>query len=270
MEQLRNEIVGLDRERAGKQKQVDFLDDEITGLRQLFEKGLTPKARLLALERERSALEGQIGRSIADRAKAETGIGEAELQIKQIQQKFFEEVSKDIGEVRTKIADLRERYAVARDVLRRLDIIAPTSGTVQNLRVFTVGAVIRPGEPLIDIVPAEDKLIVHAHFSPQHADSVRPEMMAEVRFPSFHLRNLPMIPGKVRSISRDRLVDEATKEPYFLAIVQVTESDLPQELRGRLTPGLPAEVIVPTGERTVLEYLVEPLTATLRKTMREQ
>jgi len=269
MEQLGSEIVGLERERGAKEQQVKILNDEIVGLRQLFEKGLTPKARLLALERERSALEGQIGRSIADKAKSETAIGETELQIKQIQQKFYEEVSREIVETRSKIVDLRERFRVAQDVLHRLDVLAPSTGTLQGLRVFSAGAVIRAGEPLADIVPSEDDLIIQAHFTPFDADNVRPGAKAEVRFPSFHYRTLPMIPGEIRSVSRDRLLDEVSKQPYFLALIRVDPKDLPPELQGRLKPGLPAEVVVPTGERTVAQYLIEPLSNILRKTMRE-
>jgi len=270
IEQLRNEIVGLDRERSGKEKQIAFLDDEIGGLRELFDKGLTQKGRLLALERERSALEGQVGRNMADRAKAENAIGESELQILQVQQKFFEEVVKEIVDTRNKIADVRERFGVSRDVLRRLEIVSPIGGTVQNLRVYTQGGVIRSGEPLIDIVPSEDRLIIRAHFSPLHANNVRPGLKAELRFPSFPSRTIPIVLGEVTSISRDRMVDDATKEPYFLALVEAPEANLPDQLRGHLTAGMPADVVVPTGERTVFGYLLDPLTNTVRKTMREQ
>jgi HlyD family secretion protein/S-layer protein transport system membrane fusion protein len=268
--QMRTEISGLKREQAGREQQVGFLVDEIAGLRQLFEKGLAPKTRLLALEREKAALEGQIGRSLADQAKAENGIAEAELQIRQLRQNYFEQVVKELVDVRAKIADLRERITVARDVLRRLDVISPVTGTVQGLQVFTVGAVIRPGQPLVDVVPEDDNLIIQAQFSPMDSESLQPGREGEVRFVSFVNRTLPIIPGTIRSVSRDRLVDEATKQSYYLAVVVVNQKDLPEELKGRLTSGLPAEVMISTTERTVVEYLVQPLMATLRKTMRER
>ncbi len=270
MVQLRTEIGGLVEEQEGRTRQVAFLVDEITGLKELFDRGHAPKTRLLALEREKAALEGQIGRSKADQAKAENGINEADLQIRQLRQQFFEQAIKDLVDVRSKISDLREKVTVSRDVLRRLDVFAPTTGTVQNMKVFTVGAVIRSGEPLIDVVPDNDELIVQAQFSPSDIDSFRIGSQAEIRFSSFHNRSLPMIPGTVRSISRDRLIDEATKQPYYLVIVAVNQSVLPSELTGKVMPGLPIESIVPTTERTVVEYLVQPLMSTLRKTMRER
>lgn len=270
MVQLRTEIGGLVEEQEGRTRQVAFLVDEISGLKELFDRGHAPKTRLLALEREKAALEGQIGRSKADQAKAENGINEADLQIRQLRQQFFEQAIKDLVDVRSKISDLREKVTVSRDVLRRLDVFAPVTGTVQNMKVFTVGAVIRSGEPLIDVVPDNDELIVQAQFSPSDIDSFQIGSQAEIRFSSFHNRSLPMIPGTVRSISRDRLIDEATKQPYYLVIVAVNQSALPSELTGKVMPGLPIEIIIPTTQRTVVEYLVQPLMSTLRKTMRER
>lgn len=268
-DQLRTEIDGVDRERAGMEQQVAFLEDELAGLRTLYEKGLQPKSRLLALEREKSRLEGGIGRSIADRAKAENGIGEAELQIQQLRQKRQEDIGTELVDVREKSADLSQRLAVARDVLRRLDVLSPTEGTVQNLRVFTQGAVIRAGEPLLDIVPSNDNLIIQAHISPLDVNNIQVDKLAEVRFPSFHSRTIPIINGRITSLSRDRLMDEATRQPYFLALIVVDKQSIAPEFRDKMTPGLNAEVVVPTGERTVFHYLVEPLTNTLRSTFRE-
>jgi HlyD family secretion protein/S-layer protein transport system membrane fusion protein len=270
IEQLKQEIQGLEKERDGKERQVAFLNDEIDGLRDLFSRGIASKQRLLALERERASQTGAIGRALADKAKSEQAINEAELQITQAKQQFFEQVIKDLVDTRGKIADLRQRVTVARDVLRRLDVVAPTAGTIQGLKVFTVGAVIRAGDALLDIAPEEDELIVQAQFAPIDVDNVRPGLAAEVRFPSFQNRVMPMIPGTIRSVSRDRMYDEASKQSYFLGIIVVNQKDLPEDLRGRLTSGLPADLIVPTKERTVVQYLVEPLMNTLRKTMRER
>lgn len=267
---LKKEIQALENEKESKERQVAFLIDEIAGLRELFQKGLTPKGRLLALEREKANLEGQIGRSIADRSKALNNISESELQIKQLNQRFEEDVSKEITEVRTRLSDIREKYFVAEDVLRRLDIKSPTTGVVQNLRVFTIGAIIRSGEPLLEVVPDHDELIVQAHVSPNDVDMLRAGMAAEVRFTTFHSRTIPVISGVVISVSRDRLVDEASKQPYFLVQVRVTEDNLPQELQGRLVAGLPAEVLIPTGERTLIQYIAQPLTNALRKSLREK
>lgn len=269
-ETYRTEIEGIDEELAGMRQQGVYLDDEITGLKSLYEQDLVPKPRLLALQRERAALTGRIGRSIADRSKAQKGIAEASLQIRQVRQQFYEEVADQLAKTRTEANDIRQKFTVAQDQVRRINVVSPVTGAAQNLKVFTQGAVIAPGAPLVDVVPDTTDLIVQAHFSPNDVDNLRAGMDAEVRFPSFHSRTLPEINGKVRSISGDRLVDEATQLPYFLGLISVPNAELPAEIRGKLTAGMGAEVVVPTGERTVLEYIWEPITKALRNTGREE
>lgn len=269
-ETYRTEIEGIDEELAGMRQQGAYLDDEITGLKSLYEQDLVPKPRLLALQRERAALTGRIGRSIADRSKAQKGIAETSLSIRQTRQQFYEEVSKQLSETRTQVNDIREKFTVAQDQVRRIRVVSPVSGSAQNLKVFTQGAVVGAGAPLVDIVPDNTDLIVQAHFSPNDIDNLRPGMDAEVRFPSFHSRTLPEINGKVQSVSGDRLTDEHTGNPYFLAQISVPNAELPAEIKGKLTAGMSAEVVVPTGERTVLEYIWEPITKALRNTGREE
>ena len=164
-EQLRQEIEGLDQQRKANEQQIKFINDELVDVRGLYEKSLVSKTRWLALERERARLAGEIGRAMSERAKAEKSIGETELQIQQTKQKFQEDVSRELVDTREKLRDLRNKFVVARDAFRRLDVAAPVTGRVQNLRVFTVGAVVRAGEPLLEIAPDQDKLVVQAHIS---------------------------------------------------------------------------------------------------------
>lgn len=268
--QFQSEIEGIERQTTGLREQVAYLDDELTGLRTIYEKGLVPRPRLLALERERASLNGSIGRLQADRSKAQQGIGEISLKVRQIQQQFYEEVSQQIAEIRVKVADIREREVVAADTVKRINLTSPANGVVQNVRVSTIGQVIRPGEPMLDVAPEDEDLLIHAQFSPADVDNVRNGMRAEVRLSSFHSRTVPVLEGTIESISRDRIFDEANKTAYFLAIVRVDDKNLPKDVADKMTAGMPAEVIVPTGERTVLQYLFEPLSNTLRKTMREE
>jgi HlyD family type I secretion membrane fusion protein len=172
--------------------------------------------------------------------------------------------------VQAQLADMRSKYTVAQDIAKRISVPSPVDGTAQNLRVFTEGAVVRTAEPLVDIVPEHGDFVINAQFSPNDVDSVRQGAKAELRFSSFHSRTIPVIQGRVASVSTDRLVDEATHAPYFLAIVRIRDGDLPPEVRGKLVAGMPAEVVVPTGDRTLLQYLFNPLTNALRKTMREK
>lgn len=269
-DQFQSEIEGIDRQTQGLKDQLGYINDELGDLRKIYEKGLVPRPRLLALEREQASLSGSIGRLTADRAKAVQGLSDTQLKIRQIKQEFYTEVSQAIAETRLKLNEVTEKELVASDAQKRVKVLAPVSGTAQSLRVYTEGAVIRPAEPLIDIAPDTKDYIIQAHFSPTDVDNIHPGMVTEVRLPAFHSRKIPILNGKIESISRDRLTDAEGKTSYFLAIVRVDINQLPPEFRSRVTAGMPAEVIVSTGERTVLQYLFSPLRDTLRKTMREE
>jgi HlyD family type I secretion membrane fusion protein len=268
--QLRDELDGIDRQRDSALSQIKLVDDELDGLRRVYEKGLVPKPQVLARERDRAQLDGAVGRLSADYSKGQNSIGEVDMQIRQVQETFGQQVSEQLVEVRVKKADLQQRELVAADLVRRVTVTSPVNGTVQNMRSLTEGAVVRPGEPMAEVVPLNDELDIQAHFTPANVDNVKVNMEAEVRFPTFPSRSTPMIKGRVETISRDRLIDEASHQPYFLAVVKVDTSRLSADLQQRLTPGIPAEVIIGTGERTMLQYLLEPLTNTLRHSMREK
>lgn len=267
---LNEEIEGLKREGESANQQLFFIEDELTGVRDLNDKGILPKSRRNALEREKARLDGLVGRNNIEAAKAENSINEIQLQINQLQQKVQEEVANSLQDVRPKIADLREKLRVAKDTLRRSDILAPRAGLVQNVKISTIGQVIRPGDMLLELVPIDEQLVVEAQIQTVDVDSIHTDMVAEVRFPSFHSRTTPLILGKVRTVSSDRLIDEMTRQPYFLAQIGITDTDIPEELIQRLRAGMPAEVVFPTGERTVLEFLLQPLTEAFRSTFRER
>jgi HlyD family secretion protein len=268
--QLHKEIDGISVEKKSTEGQTTYINQELVGLRDLAGKNLVPVTRVYAMERERTRLEGEVGRAEADVAKAESSIAEMNIQIQELTQKFQEDVASSLLDVRQKIADVRERSSVSQDVVNRLAITAPRAGMVQNLKVFTIGQVLRGAEPLLDIVPDNDALVVHAEFSTTDIDNVFAGMSGEIRFPAFHSRTIPVMLGKIESISHDRLVDEATHQYYYLGVVSLNRADIPEEFRSRLRAGMPAEIIVSSGERTVLNYLVGPLSSSLRKTFREQ
>ncbi|WP_375408272.1 HlyD family type I secretion periplasmic adaptor subunit [uncultured Methylobacterium sp.] len=269
VKQLRTEISGLGVEKAATEQQVGFINQELVGLRSLREKNLIPMSRLLVMERERTRLEGVIGRSVADAAKSENGINEAGLQITQLKQKLQEDIAGQLLEARQKGAELREKLAVSQDVLRRLEVRAPRSGVVQSLKVYTVGQVIRSGEALMEIVPNDDTLVVHVQFSPNDLETVHAGMPAEIKFPTFHSRRIPVILGNLETVSRDRLIDEATRQPYFLGIVQISKLQIPETMQNRLVAGMPAEVVITTGERTALNYMVAPFFEAMGRSFNE-
>jgi HlyD family secretion protein len=225
--------------------------------------------RIRGLESDKTRLDGVIGRSITDMAKVQNSISELKAEIQQLYQKFQEEVAAALLDVRLKIADAREHLSITQDMLIRANIVAPISGTVQSLKVFSVGQVVRPGETLLEIVPDSEQLVIYAQFSPTDIDSIRVGQNTEIRFPAFHSRETPMMTGRLESISRDRILDEQSRQFYYLGMISLSRADLPERYRRRIIPGMPAEVIVAAGERTVLAYLTSPLFGSLHKAFRE-
>lgn len=271
-EQLTHEIEGLGQELWSANQQLAFIEDELAAVRQLQAKGLVNKSRVSSLEREKARLEGLAGRNLADTAKVHGSMGELKMQMSQVREKRAEEIGERLTDVRQKLGDLVERAKVARSVLARMDIRAPAAGRVQNInpRIYTVGAVVRPGDTLLEIVPLDAPLVVDARVPVEGIDRLKRGDGVEIRFPAFHGRTTPLVLGRLGSVSRDRLEDEVSHQPYFLARVAVSDADVPPELKGRLRPGLNAEVVFSTGRQTVLSYMVRPLADALSRAFRER
>lgn len=264
------EIEGLKVQKASKERQVAIFAEELKGLRELFEKGYTPRTRILAMEREVASLEGDIGAAVSGIARAQKSIGEANLQIEQTRQRFREEVVGQLREVQVQLSDLREKLTVASDVLERTVIQAPQTGFVQKLSVHTVGGVIRPGEELMQIVPQDGRLVIEAHLSPMDIDQVQVGHSAEARFSAFHTQEIPTIQGVVTVVSADRLTDERTGVPYYLSRIEVSDEELAKIGDRRLIPGMPADVVITTGERTALDYFLKPIEQFSMRAMKEE
>lgn len=270
IQQVREAMLGTEGEKTAGEEQVATIRRELAGLRDLLAKNLVQLPRVLALEREESRLKGVIGRTVADLARSEQTIGETRIQIQQLRQQFLEGVSRDLPAVRKVIAELREKLGVQNDILRRVDITAPQTGVVQGLKVFTVGGVIRPGDVLMEIVPVSDELVIRAQVSPLDVDNVHVGATAEIRFPAFSSRHPPLFFGEVRTLSRDRLLDDTNqRNPYFAAEVSVDQSKMPREFRDKIVAGMSADVIIATGERTALWYILGPMLNRMRFGMRE-
>jgi HlyD family secretion protein/epimerase transport system membrane fusion protein len=270
IEQLQQEISGLQAQHDAQLKQREIYNEELVGLRELFDKGYYPRTRVLSLEREVANLEGEIGQTVSAIARSMKGIGEAELQIIQIRQQFREQIVEQRRDVHQEISSLREKLLVAEDSLDRLIIRAPLSGTVQELKVHTVGGVIRPGEPIMELVPSDDRLVVEAKIAPNDIEVVHLGMEAEVRLTALNLRTTPIILGIITAISRDRIVDPQQDLTYFRGEVVVPEEELDKIEENSLVAGMPADVVIRTGERTVMGYLVKPLTDYLARAFLEE
>lgn len=269
--QFQQEVSGLETQRASANEQIDFIEHELKGLEVLFEKGLTPETRITALKRERSGLNGSVGSLTSQIAVTRGKISETRLAILQLEKSFQEQVTNEISAIVPELAQLKERRATSDLMLSRVDIRAPADGFVHELAIHTVGGVIQPGETLMRIVPEADKLVVSAAVMPQDINKVAKGNPASLVIGAFDQKVVPRLEGTVSFISADLKTDQASGMSFYEVRVDLDESAA-NLLSGReltLLPGMPSEVFIQTGERTMAEYLLDPLTKQLRKTFRE-
>jgi len=267
--QLEEEIVGLNEEIGSQDRQIALLDEEVQSMEALFEKKMVSKQRLLALQRETSELEGERSRNRADIARARQGISEEELNLIELRNDRYAQVLAELRDAQGDILEITERLASAEDILNRTDIIAPIKGTIVGLTVSTIGGVIASRQPLMDIVPLDERLLVKASVNPADIDSIRSGQTAFVRLTAFNQRNLQPIEGRVISVSADSLTNESTGLSYYLARIALPPRG-DQRLQGiEIYPGMQAEVLIQVGERSPMEYLLRPLRDSINRAMRE-
>jgi epimerase transport system membrane fusion protein len=260
MSQLSSKIQGLQGQRSSKQQLMLSYADEVHDLQALLAEGFADKQRLRDIERNHATVIGDIAALSSEIAGSEIQIGETKLQILQLQKEFQEEVADKLSEVQAELYDVSQRVIATTDKVTRTDIKAPSSGRVLGLSVHNIGGVITPGKAILDIVPQQEELIIDARVSPIDIDRVSAGLIADVRFSAFKQALTPKVQGKVINLSADRLTDERSGIPYYQAQIELTP-DSYVKLKGlELVPGMPAEVFINTGERTVFEYLMQPIT----------
>ncbi len=268
--QTQEQIVGLEGQAAAYKRQLQSTHNENNGLRDLFKKGYVPRQRMLELERSEAALEGQIAEVSANILRARQSIEEVNVQIVQAQSDRLAQVANDLRDVQVKLLEIGPKVSSARETLRRTEIRSPYPGVVVGLTAFSVGGVISPGEKIMDVVPEKGGLIVEATVAPEDVKDLHVGMSAEVHLTAYKQRTVPIIHGKVLQVSADRLTDTKTGAGYYLAQVKVDDQELAELKDVRLAPGMPALVMIPTGERSALDYLLRPLTDSLNKSFREK
>lgn len=269
IDQLAAQIDGDRRQLAALERQRALIADELEGALKLLDHGLIQRTRVLALQRDAAALDGRLGELESAVAAKQQAIGETQLSMVSLDSVRADEVARELREVETRIAELEQRVRANRDVLARQDIVAPVAGQVMDLRVFSARGVIAPAQPLMDIVPDRDDLWVTVRVSPTDVDVVRPGQPAQVMLSAFNQRILPPLPGRLVTLSADRLTDEKTGQPYFTARIDL-DSEAQPHLRGiTLTPGMPVQAMIVTGEQTLFHYVLSPLRASLTRAMKE-
>jgi len=268
--QLKEEIQGYIGQTTAKEREIELINKELEGVRELRNKNLVPMNRLTALERDAARIEGERSQLIAATAQAKGKITETELQIIQVDQDLRSEVGKDLAETRTKVSELIERKVAAEDQLKRVDIRAPQNGIVQQLVVHTIGGVVAAGESIMLIVPDADSLTVEVKIAPQDIDQLYLGQVATLRFTAFNVRTTPEIEGKLSLISADITQDQKTGISYYLARITPNPSELAQLGDVKLIPGMPVVAFIKTGARTMLSYLTKPLRDQAEKAFKEK
>jgi HlyD family secretion protein len=269
--QLGEEISGLDAQIKSKGTQLDLISSELRGVQTLYDRQLVPLTRLTSLQREAARLDGEKQQVISAIAETKSKISEAELQIVKIDEDVRSEVGKDLREAQDKESELTQKGVATQDMLNRIDLRAPTSGVVHQLSVHTIGGVIQPGEVLMEIVPNSDDLQIEAKLMSKDIDQVRVGQQSLVRLSAFNQRTTPQLHGVVSYVSADLTQDKQSNAPPYYTIKVTLPSDERHRLGDlQLVSGMPAEVFLQTGSRTMMSYLLKPITDQLQRTFSER
>jgi len=272
--QLREKGASLVEQRLMRERLLSSFEKERNDFEALANEGYLERQRVREMERSVALNDGQRAALVNDIASNEAEISGLQIKMRQLEKDLQREVAKELAEVQTEIFSLRERLRGLEDAVQRAVITAPENGKVLALSVHAPGEVVRPGAHLLDIVPVEQSLIVEARLSPQDVDQVRVGQMAEVRFSAFRQRDMPRVEGQLVALSADRLVDEVngSQQPYYLARIRVAEKGMADlaKLKLELMPGMPADVLVTTGQRTLWHYLTAPLSDMMVRSLKEE
>lgn len=268
--QLNEEIAGLVAQEKAKDQEIALVEEELVGVRGLYDQHLVQLTRMTTLERDAARLAGEQAQYVASKAQAKGKITETELQIIQVDKDMVSDVSKDLRETNDKIGEFVERKVTAEDQLRRVDIRSPQDGMVEQSTVHTVGGVITAGDAIMMIVPQADDLQVEARVNPQDIDKLQIGQKTLLRLSAFNQRTTPELNGGVTRVSPDVTTDQRTGTSYYTIRISMPPDEVARLGDAKLIPGMPVEAFVQTGERTMLSYLIKPLHDQFMRAFREK
>ncbi|MTJ82167.1 MAG: HlyD family type I secretion periplasmic adaptor subunit [Telmatospirillum sp.] len=268
--QNNEQIAAIRSEAEAKGKQIALINEELSDLSGLLDAGYVTKTRVLALRREAARLQGELGEHQATIARTQQAIGEDRLQILQIEKQRQEEVAKELRDVQARITEDSERQVAAEDQTRRVDITSPVDGAVLNLMIHTVGGVITPGSPIMEIVPSDEKLVVEAQVNPLDINTVHAGQDVALHVSAAGARLIPVIYGTVEGVSADRVTDQKTGHAYYKAKITVSKDQLSRLGDVKLQSGMAVEAMISRGSQSALHYAVKPLLESLTRSFREE
>jgi HlyD family type I secretion membrane fusion protein len=258
----------LEEQLGAEERALKLQKEELASNETLLSQGYVQKTRVLTLQRAVAEYEARHGEHRAEISKARQRAAELELRILSMKNSYAQAAADELKEASAKMFDLEERIRPSRDASERQRILAPVSGEVVGLKVFSQGAVVGPRDVLMEIVPEDKRLIIEARIRPEDINYVRPGSAADVRLTAYKQRTTPLVEGKVSYVSGDRMVEQQNGQAYYVVHVDVPPDRLEQDGL-RLQAGMPAEVFVRTDQRTTFDYLFAPVTSYLRRAMRE-
>jgi protease secretion system membrane fusion protein len=264
------QLKGLQQVYGARASQIDFLNQELQGTRTLAAEGYVPRNRLLELERSNADLSAGQAENLNNIARVRSQTTEIRLRILQRQHDYLKEVESQLSDTEKENTTLADRlraldYEVTHTVIR-----SPIDGVVQALSIATVGGIIQPGFKIMEVVPLDEPLQVDAMIPVQAIDKMVPGLEVDITFPAFNHARTPNIPGRVKTVSADRLFDEESKQPFYLAQVEVTPTGMNLLGSNHIRPGMPASVTIKTGERNLLSYLLKPMLERVDGAFKEQ
>lgn len=270
IQQLNQEADGLVAQEKDKRTEIELIEKELASLQPLLNQGIIAASRVYSLQREGARLTGELGNLVSTIAQTKGKVSETELQVIQIDDDRSAEVSDQLRQAQSDMGQFSERLIAAEDDLKRIDIRAPQAGVVNQLNVHSAGAVIGPGETIMQIVPGSDALVAELKLSPQDIDQVTVGQPVTLRFSAFNQRNTPQLNGRISRVAADLTTDQRSGLSYYLVRAEIPDQEW-QRL-GKLTavPGMPVEAFIQTGERTVLSYLTKPMTDQMERAFREE
>jgi HlyD family secretion protein/epimerase transport system membrane fusion protein len=270
VEQLLQQIQGSEAQVESASRQIEFIGEELQAKEYLVARGMMPKPEALRLRRAEAEIVGRRGEHVAEIARAREKIGEAKIQILSVEAERADQIATEQDKVRAELAEVNEKLQASADVVKRTVVIAPVNGTVVDIKFRTIGGVVQRGDPIMSIVPESDEMIIEARLQPRDVKAVHSGLEAKIRFTAYSSRTAPNVPGAVRTVSADRLMDETKHQPYYLVRVAV-DRELVKTLAPsvNLIPGMPVEVLVVSERRTMLDYLAKPFLDALWRSFRE-
>lgn len=271
--QIQNQIEGVKAIIESKSSLSASYTDEIKEWEELYKAQLIDKIKLRDIKRQKVQTDGDIANAKSDMARSYAQISEIKAQMITQHQTFLKEVVSELRDVQTKLADMRARRTALKDTLSRTSIVSPVNGTVTNLAIHTVGGVIPPGKPIVEVVPAGEPLIIEGKVSATDIISVHTGLKADIQFPSFaHIKSLNEVKGEVVTIAPDTVADETTHALYYPVRIRVTPEGEAELRRNHLSiqAGMPADAMIVVASRTFADYLIHPFKTMFMKSFNEQ